>query len=90
MSPKFVNQRAEEFEEFEYILGTFPIFLIWIFFSDGGGSPHFDFGGAASPQEYQMNLTFIEAAKGVEKELKVNILDTCETCGGTGNQACKA
>ena len=56
------------------------------FFSDGGGSPHFDFGGAASPQEYQMNLTFIEAAKGVEKELKVNILDTCETCGGTGNQ----
>lgn len=56
-------------------------------FNDGGGSPHFDFGGAASPQEYQMNLTFIEAAKGVEKELKVNILDTCETCGGTGNQA---
>jgi len=50
------------------------------------GSTGFDFG-ASVPQEYQMNLTFIEAAKGVEKELNVSLMDTCETCAGTGNQA---
>ena len=34
-----------------------------------------------------MKLSFLEAAKGVEKELSVSIMDTCETCSGTGNQA---
>ena len=35
-------------------------------------------------QEYQMKLTFLEAAKGVDKELKIKIMDTCESCRGTG------
>ena len=46
-------------------------------------STHFDFG---APQEYQMNLTFIEAAKGLDKELNVSIMDTCDECKGSGNQ----
>jgi len=49
-------------------------------------TPGFDFGNSV-PQEYQMKLSFLEAAKGVEKELSVSIMDTCETCSGTGNQA---
>ena len=51
------------------------------FGSDGSGT--FDFGGT---QEYQMKLTFLEAAKGVDKELNIKIMDTCETCRGTGSQ----
>ena len=41
----------------------------------------YDFGGT---QEYQMKLTFLEAAKGVDKELRIKIMDTCESCRGSG------
>lgn len=51
------------------------------FGADGGTT--FDFGGT---QEYQMKLTFLEAAKGVDKELNIKIMDTCESCRGTGCQ----
>ena len=53
------------------------------FASDGSGGGSFDFGGT---QEYQMKLTFLEAAKGVDKELNIRIMDTCESCRGTGCQ----
>ncbi|KAM4584731.1 dnaJ homolog subfamily A member 3, mitochondrial-like [Odontesthes bonariensis] len=36
--------------------------------------------------EYVMELTFSEAAKGVNKELSVNIDDNCPRCGGKGNE----
>ncbi|XP_049758970.1 dnaJ homolog subfamily A member 3, mitochondrial isoform X1 [Elephas maximus indicus] len=39
-----------------------------------------------SPQEYIMDLTFSQAAKGVNKEFTVNITDTCERCDGKGNE----
>ena len=51
------------------------------FGADGGTT--FDFGGT---QEYQMKLTFLEAAKGIDKELNIKIMDTCESCRGTGCQ----
>uniref|UniRef100_A0A0D9RA03 DnaJ heat shock protein family (Hsp40) member A3 n=1 Tax=Chlorocebus sabaeus TaxID=60711 RepID=A0A0D9RA03_CHLSB len=38
------------------------------------------------PQEYIMELTFNQAAKGVNKEFTVNIMDTCERCNGKGNE----
>ncbi|XP_034795597.1 dnaJ homolog subfamily A member 3, mitochondrial isoform X4 [Pan paniscus] len=38
------------------------------------------------PQEYFMELTFNQAAKGVNKEFTVNIMDTCERCDGKGNE----
>ena len=31
-----------------------------------------------------MNLTFAEAAKGINKDLNVTIMDTCGTCKGSG------
>jgi DnaJ family protein A protein 3 len=46
------------------------------------GETHFDFGGA--PQQYQLNLTFSEAARGVNKEMTVVMADTCSSCGGDG------
>lgn len=33
-----------------------------------------------------MELTFTQAAKGVNKEIVVNINDSCERCGGRGNE----
>lgn len=40
----------------------------------------FGFGGA---QEITMNLTFSQAARGVNKDVQLNIVDTCPKCGGT-------
>ncbi|XP_030588345.1 dnaJ homolog subfamily A member 3, mitochondrial-like [Archocentrus centrarchus] len=36
--------------------------------------------------EFVMELTFSEAAKGVNKELNVNIDDACQRCDGRGNE----
>ena len=47
------------------------------------GSQGFNFG---APQEYQMKLTFLEAAKGLDKDLTVTMMDNCEECRGTGSQ----
>ncbi|XP_060696643.1 dnaJ homolog subfamily A member 3, mitochondrial-like isoform X1 [Hemiscyllium ocellatum] len=37
-------------------------------------------------QEYIMELTFTQAAKGVNKEIVVNLEDTCQRCDGKGNE----
>ena len=44
----------------------------------GGGAEHFDFG----PKEYHVNLTFQQAAQGVNKDMYVSIMDTCDKCKG--------
>jgi len=53
-------------------------------FSQGpsGGGQHFDFG----PKEYQVNLTFQQAALGVSKDMFVSIMDTCNECKGSGSE----
>ncbi|XP_059417797.1 dnaJ heat shock protein family (Hsp40) member A3a isoform X1 [Carassius carassius] len=38
------------------------------------------------PQEYVMELTFAQAAKGVNKEMTVHLEDTCQRCGGRGHE----
>ncbi|XP_048871300.1 dnaJ homolog subfamily A member 3, mitochondrial-like isoform X2 [Brienomyrus brachyistius] len=38
------------------------------------------------PPEYVMELTFMQAAKGVTKEISVNLEDTCQRCHGRGNE----
>lgn len=40
----------------------------------------FGFGGA---QEVMMNLTFAQAARGVNKDIDVNVVDTCPKCRGS-------
>lgn len=40
----------------------------------------FDFGG---PQETTMTITFREAARGCEKDVRIQVLDTCPKCKGT-------
>nr|XP_038042926.1 dnaJ homolog subfamily A member 3, mitochondrial isoform X1 [Anas platyrhynchos] len=56
-------------------------------FGEFSGSPFGDFQNVFDqPQEYIMELTFTQAAKGVNKEIVVNINDSCERCGGRGNE----
>ena len=50
------------------------------FSSGGGNAEHFDFG----PQEYHVNLTFQQAAQGVQKDMYVSIMDNCKKCRGKG------
>ncbi len=63
----------------------------------GGFADIFDafFGGATTgtrrgrPQagsdlRYDLRITFEEAIRGTEKEVEFNVLDRCETCGGSG------
>ncbi|XP_077130738.1 dnaJ homolog subfamily A member 3, mitochondrial isoform X2 [Ranitomeya variabilis] len=56
-------------------------------FGEFSGSPFGDLNNMFDqPQEYIMDLTFNQAAKGVNKEMSVNITDTCERCNGKGNE----
>ncbi|XP_075798005.1 dnaJ homolog subfamily A member 3, mitochondrial isoform X1 [Microtus pennsylvanicus] len=56
-------------------------------FGEFSSSPFGDFQTVFDqPQEYIMELTFNQAAKGVNKEFTVDITDTCERCDGKGNE----
>src|ERR1700756_3633168 len=64
-------------------------------FGGGGGIFETFFGGGANRQDHQrgsdlrydMQITLEEAASGVEKEIEVRKLDTCERCKGSGAEA---
>ncbi|KAJ4439670.1 Protein tumorous imaginal discs [Periplaneta americana] len=57
------------------------------FRTTGFGSEFEDFAessfGFGAAQEVIMNLTFTQAAAGVNKDINVNVVDTCPKCNGT-------
>ncbi|XP_059834869.1 dnaJ heat shock protein family (Hsp40) member A3a isoform X1 [Hypanus sabinus] len=56
-------------------------------FGEFSGSRFTDFNSVFDqPQEYIMELTFTQAAKGVNKQITVNLEDTCQRCDGKGNE----
>uniref|UniRef100_A0A3B3DB73 DnaJ homolog subfamily A member 3, mitochondrial n=1 Tax=Oryzias melastigma TaxID=30732 RepID=A0A3B3DB73_ORYME len=58
-----------------------------IFGEFSGGRGFGDFNAIFDqPQEYIMELTFTQAAKGVNKEISVNIDTTCQRCDGKGHE----
>ncbi|XP_072224157.1 dnaJ heat shock protein family (Hsp40) member A3a [Leuresthes tenuis] len=58
-----------------------------IFGEFSGGRGFGDFNAIFDqPQEYVMELTFTQAAKGVNKEMSVNIDTTCQRCDGKGHE----
>ncbi|XP_041823595.1 dnaJ heat shock protein family (Hsp40) member A3a isoform X2 [Melanotaenia boesemani] len=58
-----------------------------IFGEFSGGRGFGDFNAIFDqPQEYFMELTFTQAAKGVNKEITVNIETTCQRCDGKGHE----
>ena len=52
------------------------------FNQSAGGAEQFDFG----PKEYHVNLTFQQAASGVNKDMYVSIMDNCPSCKGSGSE----
>jgi molecular chaperone DnaJ len=56
------------------------------FFGDGMGQETGERGGRGRGADlrYDMQITFLEAAKGVEKEIEIAKLQACETCHGAG------
>ncbi|XP_068434794.1 dnaJ heat shock protein family (Hsp40) member A3a isoform X1 [Clinocottus analis] len=58
-----------------------------IFGEFSGGRGFGDFNAIfEQPQEYFMELTFTQAAKGVNKEFSVSIEAACQRCDGKGNE----
>jgi molecular chaperone DnaJ len=49
-----------------------------------GGSEAFGGGHHGHDLRYDMEITFLEAAHGCEKEITLNKLTSCEVCGGGG------
>ncbi len=67
-----------------------------VFGSAGGGIFETFFGGGGMRAEdrqrgsdlrYDMQITLEEAAAGIEKEIEIRKLDTCDKCGGSGAEA---
>jgi molecular chaperone DnaJ len=65
-------------------------------FEEFFGGMGFGFGGrssgrtrarAGSDLRYDLTITFLEASKGIEKEVEVDRHIACETCGGKGHPA---
>src|SRR5271155_271401 len=54
-------------------------------FTQGGGMGGAGGGrGRGADLRYDMRITFQEAARGVEKEIEISKLQTCDTCHGSG------
>ncbi|MEI6083563.1 MAG: molecular chaperone DnaJ [Verrucomicrobiota bacterium] len=53
----------------------------------GGGGGGREQPGRGNDLRYDLEVEFEEAAKGIEKEVAFNVLDTCEDCHGRGGAA---
>ena len=69
--------------------GIEDIFSAFADIFGGGGGGNSGFGGGRRVQrgddlEVEMEITFMEAAKGVKREIEIERHTACETCKGTG------
>lgn len=74
-----INPRIFFFQIFSKIFGN-RNFKDNDFGDFGFADTKYGFGAA---QEVTMNLTFAQAARGVNKDIVVNVIDTCPKCGGS-------
>ncbi len=77
------------FSHTEDIFSAFnDIFEDFFGFSTGRTSRRSDFGPQKGADlRYDLTISFIEAAKGSEKEIEIQRLETCTRCSGTGAEA---
>ncbi|XP_063231880.1 protein tumorous imaginal discs, mitochondrial isoform X2 [Bacillus rossius redtenbacheri] len=84
--------QSYDFQGFNYQSSVDPEELFRKIFGEAGfGKGRFgdfeDFAesqfGFGAAQEVVMNLTFAQAARGVNKEVQVNVVDTCPKCQGS-------
>jgi molecular chaperone DnaJ len=80
----FTGFNPEVFSDFEDILGSFFGFSMGDLFGGGRRSR----GGArrGADLRYDLEIEFMEAARGVEKEIRVPRLETCGDCRGSGSR----
>ena len=81
----FGGFNSEVFSDLEDVLGSF------FGFSSGdllGGRGRRARGGArrGADLRYDLEIDFLEAARGIETELKIPRLESCDKCGGTGSK----
>ena len=68
-------------EIFREVFGSGSIFDDLFGMGGGGASGA---GGRGEDLRYDMEISFLEAARGCEREITVNKLGPCEACGGSG------
>jgi molecular chaperone DnaJ len=79
----------DPFEIFREVFGgavggnIFDDFFEQAFGGGRAGSGHGG-GGRGNDLRYDLEIDFEEAARGVDKEVSFNVLDTCPECGGRG------
>jgi molecular chaperone DnaJ len=82
----FGGFNSEIFADFEDILGSVFGFSMGDMF--GGGGRRRSRGGSrrGADLRYDLEITFMEAAKGVEREIRVPRLEGCTECSGSGSR----
>lgn len=52
----------------------------------GGGSSFAEDFGFSTPLQVELSLSFNEAAKGIKKDVLIDVIDTCPKCNGSKSQ----
>jgi len=78
----FGGFNAEVFSDFEDILGSFFGFSMGEMF--GGGARGRGGARRGADLRYDLEIEFMEAARGIEKEIRIPRLLTCVDCKGSG------
>lgn len=89
------NQNFHHFDDLKDIFGEFDIGELFRNFGFGGEMGGGGFGRESrrgggrrgSDLEFQLEITFEEAAFGTEKMIAIPRYETCDECGGTGAKA---
>ena len=81
----FGGFNPEVFSDFEDILGSFFGFSMGDLF--GGGRRSRGGRRRGADLRYDLEIDFLEAARGAEKEIRVPRLEACADCRGTGARA---
>ena len=86
------SQDFHHFDDLKNIFGEFDLGELFRNFGVGGDASGGTYGGPGrraglgrgSDLEYQIEISFEEAASGTEKTITIPRYETCEECGGTG------
>jgi molecular chaperone DnaJ len=82
----FTGFNPEVFSDFEDILGSFFGFSFGDLLGGGGGRARGTGRRRGADLRYDLEVDFLEAALGVEKEVQVPRLETCADCRGSGSK----
>lgn len=88
--PSAGGRGVDPFDIFREVFGGGGGGIFEEFFGGGGRAARAERRKRGSDLRYDLQITLEEAAKGVEKELRIERLVPCETCSGSGAQGGRA